>query len=241
VARSLIEAFGVGRDVVAVVGAGGKSTLVFGLAAELRGAGRTVVATTTTKMGADQDGGLPVVGQDEDAVRAALERSGACLAVGSVDGHKAVGVASEWIDVIASRRVADVIVIEADGARRKLVKAPAGFEPVIPGSSTLVVAVMSLGAIGEPIAEVAHRPELLARLVGADLREVFTVDHAAALLTSRAGARKGVPEHARFMVALTGEPGAGDSAAGELARAIEPIPVVILPEADGPELTATGR
>lgn len=241
-ARTLIDAFGIGRDVVAVVGAGGKSTLVFGLAAELRAAGRTVIATTTTKMGSDQDGGLPVVlGPDDAAVTAALDQSGACLVFASVDGHKALGVSPQWVDAAAARSLADAVVIEADGARRKLVKAPAAFEPVIPESSTLVVAVMSVRAVGRPIADVAHRAELLCSVVGAHPADIFTVEHAAALLTSPAGGRKGVPEGARFSVALTGVGDNADPVSGELTRAIAPTPVVRLPEPHGLKHTPPSR
>lgn len=228
-AQSLIAEFGIDRDVVALVGAGGKTTLVFALAEEQRCAGRRVIVTTTTKMGPDQDGGLEVVSPDTAEVTGALDRHGACLVLDSVDGHKAIGVDPGWVDRTWASGIADAIVVEADGARRRKVKAPAAHEPVIPACSTLVVAVMSATAIGGVIADVAHRPEKVAALAGAAVTDLFTSAHAAAVLTSEQGGRKAVPSDARYMVAITGASGPAAESARLVARLIEPVPVVVLP------------
>ncbi len=225
-AESLTRLLGVDRDVVSFVGAGGKTTLTFGLARDLQSTGRSVIVTTTTKMGSDQDGGFGMIGPDPAGVREALVSRGACLVVHSIEGHKANGVAPEWVDRARAEAWADAIVVEADGARRRKVKAPAHYEPVIPQSSTLVVAVMSMAAIGGRISEVAHRPDLVAALVGAAVDDDLTEEHAATVLTSDAGSKKAVPSAARYMVALTDAAGAAGESARRIAALVDPVPCV---------------
>ncbi len=226
-AEPLTGLFGVPEGVVSFVGAGGKTTLTFGLARDLLAEDKTVIVTTTTKMGSDQDGGFEMIGPDPAGVRRALAEHRSCLVVGSIEGHKANGVSPEWVDDAAAGGWADAVIVEADGARRRKVKAPAHYEPVIPASSTLVVAVMSMAAVGGTIGDVAHRPEILADLLDTTIDERLTEDHAAALLGSDDGAQKSVPRGARFVVALTDASGAREEAARRIAGLISPIPTVV--------------
>jgi molybdenum cofactor cytidylyltransferase len=220
----LVEAFGVkSPELIALVGAGGKTTLAFRLVDELRTAHQKVVLTTTTKMGADQTGGLPVTAPDPVRVRALLDTDGACLVVASTDGHKAMGPPSEWVDHLYDQRMADVIVVEADGARQRRVKAPAPHEPLIPSRTTLVVAVMAADAINRVIEDVAHRPLRVAAAAGCSPYDHLTPARAARLLANPIGGRKGVPESARFIVAITKVTDFERVGAGEVAALLAPV------------------
>ena len=181
-AESLIESFDIKRDVVALVGAGGKTTLAFAIAEEVRRSGAKAIITTTTRLGADETGGLEVVPPDIDRIKAALAASGSCLVIGARDEHKATGVSPQWVDTIWRAQVADVILVEADGARRRRVKAPGPHEPVMPGGATLVIAVMAARAIGGVITEVAHRPELVASIVAVGRSDRLTPEGAVWLI-----------------------------------------------------------
>ena len=65
------------------------------------------------------------------------------------------------------KRLFDFILVEADGAKRKPIKAPADYEPVIPSSTTLVIGVIGLDALGKAIdEETIHRCELFCSLTG---------------------------------------------------------------------------
>ena len=99
------------------------------------------------------------------------------------------------------------MLVEADGARGKSFKTPAAHEPVIPGATTLVVIVMGIGAIGRPIAEKCHRPELVAELAGLSIDDVLDVDAAVRVATHPDGVLRAVPEGAQVVVALTPGPG----------------------------------
>ncbi len=234
-AESLIESFDIERDVVALVGAGGKTTLAFAIAEEVRRSGARAIITTTTRLGADETGGLEVVPPDVDRIRAALAASGSCLVVGARDDHKVTGVSPQWVDTIWRTRIADVIIVEADGARRRKVKAPGPHEPVVPGGATLVIAVMAARAIGGVITEVAHRPELVASIVAAGSSDRLTPDGAARLLGSSRGGRKSVPPQARFAVAITGASGPHEAPARRVAELLAPVPVVMVPTAPSAE------
>jgi molybdenum cofactor cytidylyltransferase len=231
-AQPLIEAFGIGRDVVALVGAGGKTTLAFGITREAQRSGKRAIVTTTTKLGAYQTDGLAVVSPRRDRVAEALDSQGACLVIGSRDTHKATGVRPEWVDEVWASGIADVIAVEADGAQRRSIKAPATYEPVIPSSATLVIAVMAASAIGGVISEVAHRPEIVAEILGVNTGRRLTPELAAALMADDRGGRKSVPSTAHFVVAITAATGEFAQRGRDVAELLRPLPAVLVPVID---------
>jgi probable selenium-dependent hydroxylase accessory protein YqeC len=193
--------------VIALVGGGGKTTTMFGLTRLLQARGLRVVATTTTKMGVSQTGGLAVVGTSVAEVVAGIARHGAVVSVESVRGPgdrpKVGGPHESTIDELINSGQVDAIVIEADGSRRHNVKAPAHYEPVIPACATHVVALIGADALNEVIGDVAHRPDQLAAMLGALVTDRLTPERAAQLLMSESGSRKSVPANATFVVAIT--------------------------------------
>ena len=178
------------RELVAFVGAGGKSTTMLTLAARLVKEGRAVVVTSTTHVRPDQ----------VDAARAA----GAAVLFAESAPHKTSGVPPDEVDAAFADSDVDYVLCEADGARRMLIKAPADHEPVIPSATTLVVAIANRAAIGRPVAEVAHRPELVSAVTGLGLDEPVTEDSIQVLLSSPSGGAKGVPSGARFVPLVLG-------------------------------------
>src|SRR5579863_2900046 len=99
---------------------------------------------------------------------------------------------------------ADVVLIEADGARHRMIKAPAEYEPVILPETNLALLLMSAAAINQPLSEeIAHRPERIAALTGIQMGDTLTPDVIARLMTSEQGALKGVPKSARAYLLIT--------------------------------------
>jgi probable selenium-dependent hydroxylase accessory protein YqeC len=186
-----------GKHHVAIVGGGGKTTLVFALADQLPGA---TVVTSTTKMGADQHRGLPVLmSPDDDELRAGAATS-TVVAWDRVDGHKAIGVAPErcdrWFGLV------DHVVVEADGSRQQPFKAPGVREPVVPVTATSVLSVIGANALGRVIADSCHRPLRVAALADCSPYERLTPAAAAAVLLHERGARRSNPPEARFAVVV---------------------------------------
>lgn len=218
---SLLEAFGAGPgSMVAAVGGGGKTSLVFRLALEAQGRGIPAVVTTTVKF--TRPAGLPmppIAVTDADGLRArcaaALAAGGAVTLVsGEGDRGRLLGFAPGAIDGL--REPGRLVLVEADGSAHRPFKAPAAHEPVIPGAATHVVVCAGLQALGKPLDERwVHRPELAARLCGLQPGQALTAEAMAAVLLHPECGRKGVPAGARLMALLnapTGFGGGGDAA-----------------------------
>ena len=196
---SLADRLGLGqRELVSVVGAGGKSTLLLQLADELTIAGSSVALTTTTKMGADQ------IPPGATVIRSLDEPTGALtFLVGEIDEPKVIGVEPEVVDDLFSSEKFDYVLVEADGARRKSIKAPNNHEPVIPSLTTTVVVVAGLDAIGRRIIDVAHRPENVASILGREVTDVVRPLDIVSLILSPVGGFARVPPQARVATILT--------------------------------------
>lgn len=63
----------------------------------------------------------------------------------------------------------DVLLVEADGAKRKPLKVPAEHEPVIPEDTDMVIGIAGASAIGRTIKAGCHRGELVGELLGKNL------------------------------------------------------------------------
>ncbi|MEZ4515828.1 MAG: selenium cofactor biosynthesis protein YqeC [Chloroflexota bacterium] len=130
---SLPAALGIDQpgELVALVGGGGKSSLLFALADALSG---RVVMTTTTRMSAAQVASAPAVCMADDLSRLSgyLDEHGRCLVIGSIKGEKALGVDVDLPGQLLARPDVDYVLVEADGARMRPIKAPAEHEPAIP-------------------------------------------------------------------------------------------------------------
>ena len=214
------------KEVIALSGGGGKTTLMFRLAAELAVAGQRVVTTMTTRIFVSQMAQAPhtLVLHGEGALLAqlpeALAEHGHVLIAGStmVEQDKVQGVPPEFLDRIAAQPAVDVVIVEADGSRRLPFKAPAQHEPVIPSSTTILVPVVGLEVVGRPlIAGQVHRPEIVAALSGAALGDPVTPEMIAAVLAHPEGGGKGLPPGARLAPFLNK---VGDEATLAAARQI---------------------
>ncbi|NIS47426.1 MAG: putative selenium-dependent hydroxylase accessory protein YqeC, partial [candidate division Zixibacteria bacterium] len=69
------------------------------------------------------------------------------------------------------------LLIEADGARKKLLKAPADHEPVVPPMVEQVVVSASLNSIGKTLSEeYVHRPEIAASILKNKMGSEITLE-----------------------------------------------------------------
>ena len=194
---NLIEAFEIREnEVISIVGGGGKTTLMFALAQELMASGHKVITTTTTRIGADEPDKFNsslLLEEDDRILLSTLPENllnYAHLTVVrqiSPEKDKLLGYPPEVIDRIAKMGLADIIV-EADGARGKPIKAPNATEPVIPQSTTLVIPVVGMDALGAKLNEDnAFRPEIISQLTGLKPGEPITEDAIATLHNPPAG------------------------------------------------------
>lgn len=187
-----------GRHHVAIVGGGGKTTLVHALGRQLTG---QRILTCTTKMGHDQHRGLAVLLSPADREIVAAAGVDPVMVWKRIDGQKAVGVEPQdcdrWFALL------DHVVVEADGSRQRPFKAPATFEPVVPATTTLMLSVIGADALGRVIADQCHRPLRVAALAGCGAYERLTPAAAATVLLHERGARKESPDGTALAVVVT--------------------------------------
>lgn len=141
-----------------------------------------------------------------ERVRAAQASQRLVLIVGeNVEEDKVAGVPPAFVDQLATLDAVDVVLYEADGARMLPFKAPAAHEPALADSTTLLVSVIGITAIGAPLEPaLVHRAEIVARLAGAKLGDRVTPMIAARVIAHREGGLKGKP-HAARMITLVNQ------------------------------------
>jgi len=190
---------------VAFVGAGGKTTAMFQLARQLGG---PVIVSTTTHLGAWQ---IPLA--DNHIIAAGIEDlpleppagvtlvTGARMPAQSADDWDRFGPVPDavllWLhDANAWNRLP--LLVEADGAHRKPLKAPVAHEPVIPPYMGIVVVVAGLSGLGKPLSEeTVHRPGQFGALSGLHIGDVVTPEALGVVLASAQGGCRGIPAGAR--------------------------------------------
>jgi len=221
-------------EVVALVGGGGKTSVMFLLAREMVEAGTLVLSTTTTHIFASQIRQAPAHLLDTDAqperLRAMLAAHRHVLVTGPTNPAtaRAAGLSLERLRELRTWCPEACVLDEADGSRTRPFKAPADHEPVIPRETTLVVAVVGADALGQPLApEHVHRPERVSALSGAAPDSPVTPELVARVLTHPEGGRKGVPPGARLVVLINKMDAVADpTPARELAELLLREPTV---------------
>ena len=175
-AVKLAELLAIRPGVTAVIGGGGKTTLLRTLGEELAGR-HTVLLCTTTKILPFPD--LPCARTAAELDR--LRRSHRLLCAGTDVPSTGKLTAPETPMAVLVERF-DYVLVEADGAARRPLKAHAPHEPVIPPEANQTICVVGASGFGQPIAQAAHRPERYARLAGVPETAEATPETEAAVL-----------------------------------------------------------
>ncbi len=205
---TLKEAFNIERgEVISLVGGGGKTTLMFALAQELSSHGGCIITTTTTKIQRPpfyQDSQLLLSADEEELVAWLLRNVQVCkqitLATEVLASHKLKGISLGLVDRLVKLDGVSQIIVEADGAAQKPLKAPNLTEPVIPSSTSLVIPVVGIEVVGKVLNEEnVFRPEIASKLMGLSLGGMVTAESVALLITHPQGITKGSPVRARII------------------------------------------
>jgi probable selenium-dependent hydroxylase accessory protein YqeC len=179
--------------IVCAIGAGGKKSLLAHLGTTHPGR-VAITSTVFTTYFQEQLGFAAVIEEDQrlpSAVAAVEPSRSVAYACPSSTPARRAGVAPATIGRIHRESGFAATYVKADGARMRLVKAPAGNEPVlVPGTRT-VVPILSALAIGEPLtSRLAHRLECCERVAGLGENELLRPAHLARLLVSPEGLMK---------------------------------------------------
>lgn len=190
----LLRALGITQGIVAVVGAGGKKSLMYAIAAETPG--RVAWTSTVYTPRPPRWTGMQVnVDSPVELVRqAGIEseaRVRAFLSPAAKTGRMA-GLATEQVEALHAAGEFDLTLVKADGARMRGVKAPKPGEPVLPRSTAKVLVVVSAAVLGQPLDErIAHRPERIAEIAGLAIGQPIGPEHFARLYSAEHGLLQG--------------------------------------------------
>ena len=141
------------KRIISVIGAGGKTTLLHRLAEEYRRMGKRVLVTTTTHMLIEADTDLSC---DSFVIGHKLEKSGYCMAGARCEEQEKICALPNEV-LCDLYDAADIILIEADGAKHHSLKYPAAHEPVIVPETTDVILLMGLWELGKPVETAVFR------------------------------------------------------------------------------------
>lgn len=204
----LLDAFSLAKakgKYISLVGAGGKSTLMFQLAHELSIKGDKCVVMTSTHIEFPSiELARSITDNDinpAEALRSALKERRP-VAIGTVEVHSGKLCIPPDNLLSAALAQADWIIVEADGSRRLPLKVPASYEPVILEPSEKIIAVAGLSALGKPLSQVCHRAILASKILNVSVDALVTPAMMARLLTSEQGQFKGVIDPSRFTIFL---------------------------------------
>ena len=194
-------------EVISLVGGGGKTTLMFALARELASDNSCVLTTTTTKIF------KPLPSQTPFLLLEADEEKMVKTLVQNIDIYRHITLARERLPsgklegispglVVRLARLERVysIIVEADGANQRSLKAPNPTEPVIPDNTSLLIPVVGVDAVGCRLTEEnVFRSEIVSELIGLPPGEVISAESIAFLITHHQGIIKGSPDVARIV------------------------------------------
>ncbi len=205
---SLRQAFDIHQgEVISLVGGGGKTTLMFALAQELAAIGESAITTTTTRILEPLPSQTPLLlaeTDEEELIRLLLQNVNKyrhiTLASERLTSGKLNGISPELVVKLADLNRVSYILVEADGAARKSLKAPNPTEPVIPCNTSLVIPIVGIDALGCRLTEEdVFRPEIASKLLGVPLGAVISAESIAFLITHHQGIIKGSPDRARII------------------------------------------
>ena len=176
----LIELLGIKPGITAVIGGGGKTTLLRTAGEELSKTSRVLLCTTTKIL---PFSGISCARSAEELEGLRREHSLMCGGTPLPGTEK---LTAPEIPFRTLQGMFDYILVEADGAAHHPMKAHAAHEPVIPPESRQVICVVGAAGFGRPIREVVHRPELYAGLADEAVSAAVTPEIAARVLKKEA-------------------------------------------------------
>ena len=197
-------------DIVAFVGAGGKSSTMLRLASELTAQGLRVLSTTIGKARHDIDSSVKqfAMGAAQlppPALADTLQQHGHVYVYQKLlrDGNLQ-GLRAEWFNEhIAYAPWVDVILVEADSANGLSLKGPLASEPSIPTTATLVVIVAGLDVLGQPLnANHVYGLDVITDITGWPVGTEIVPQLVAQVLIDAQLGLKGVPQGMRVVALL---------------------------------------
>ena len=183
------------KHTICLVGGGGKTTVMYELAAAWAACGRRVLVLTSTHILCPADGSFA---GDVPAVQN-LWQQGRYAVIGTPEFATGKLTLPPQSVYEALKLQADVILCEADGSRHHPCKVPAEYEPVLLPDSDIVLAVAGMDALCRPLAQACQRSQLAAELLGCGAEKILDAQMLTVLLSEQ-GTRKNVGKRTFYIV-----------------------------------------
>lgn len=164
--------------IIAVIGAGGKTSLIHSLTDQYRKEGKSVLVTTSTHMYVEEN--TLLTDNPEKIIRVLKEHGYAMVGRKSEHPSKIKALSQACYEKVCSH--ADIVLIEADGSKHMPVKWPSQNEPVIYDNVDQIILVWGLHALGQRLEEALFRKELLPESMQLDKDTILTAKHLQDLL-----------------------------------------------------------
>jgi probable selenium-dependent hydroxylase accessory protein YqeC len=208
--NTLDKAFEIGqKEVISLVGAGGKTTLMFALSRELTPYRKVVITTTTTKIfpPAPSDTPFLFLSRDEEEIvdyilTNASRKTPITIASELLpESGKLQGISPSLVSRLIKLAPVDCVIVEADGASRRPLKAPhPEYEPVIPPCTTVVIPIVGIDALGCELSEEnVFRSEIVSKLTGLPLGGTVSAGTIVDLMLHPSGIMRSSPDRARII------------------------------------------
>lgn len=176
------------KDIISIVGAGGKTSLMLYLAGELRNYHKVLV-TTTTKIYLPEKKQYDYLNLLAESSNLNIyNNSNGIYVLGNKINkeNKIEGISREFL----KRKEAyfHYILIEADGSKRKPIKGWNEDEPVIYENTTKTIGVLDIQVIGKTVNEgLVHRMDRFTELTSLEENEIITAAHLKKLVLKEKG------------------------------------------------------
>lgn len=184
------------KHTICLVGGGGKTTVMYELAAAWAACGCKVLVLTSTHILQPADGSFAA---DAAAVHNLWQqRRYAVIGTPELATGKLTLPPQSVYEALKLQ--ADVILCEADGSRHHPCKVPAEYEPVLLPDCDMVLAVAGMDALGNSLQQACQRPQPAAALLGCGAEKILDAQMLTVLLLSEQGARKNVGARTYYIV-----------------------------------------
>ncbi|NLM42860.1 MAG: putative selenium-dependent hydroxylase accessory protein YqeC [Clostridiales bacterium] len=197
------------KQFISIVGVGGKTTLLYRLSRELRKCNKRILLSTTTHIFIPPKDIYDdmYINSDRKALlkyAESINKKGVFV-IGShiTDEEKIKGIDISLADELYNNHIFDFILVEADGSKRKPIKAPANWEPMVPANTTINIGVIGLDSIGMIANEEnVHRLDEFCFITQCSLGDVINEIMLAKLINHPQGLFKNTPSKAKKIVLL---------------------------------------
>lgn len=209
------------RHLISIVGAGGKTTLLYNLSEELKQFNKKILISTTTHIyiPPKEINNDLIISKDRKALLRYVEaiRDKGIYVMGKeiTNENKIKGIDIHLADELYNTGVFDFMLFEADGGKKKPIKAPAEWEPAVPQSTTVLIGVIGLDSLGRAAGEeTVHRPDEFCIICGCRPGDKIDTIMLAKLIRHPQGLFKNAPDNANKIVLLNKADNSGLREAG---------------------------